>query len=214
MSSWNREDSIANNVKLYNLNLTGDWCTALSFIEAGEDFMIHELINLWEIANPDYQVSFNGRSGGYLVLADKYSNHNILPDAVDNCEDYEEYKRYCKEYYGSVKANHEELRFFTQLVQSFDKLCDELRDYVDELSNMSFEKIEMEKAVEEFNERYEDDLEQLGFSNVTCEDGIAYVEDIYTLKCLREAFIRIANRDAFGYKLVSLNGKIVKLVKN
>ena len=113
-------DSIANNVKLYNLNLTGDWCTAYNILESEGYTIIYDLINLWEAVNPGYQVSFFGRSGGYLVLTPERSIYSVLPDAVDNCEDYEEYKRYCKEYYGSVKANHEELRFFTQLVLSLD----------------------------------------------------------------------------------------------
>ena len=207
-------DSIANNVKLYNLNLTGDWCTAYNILESDGYTIIYDLINLWEAVNPCYQVSFFGRSGGYLVLTPRHSICSVLPDAVNYCEDYEEYKRYCKEYYGSVKANHEELRFFTQLVQSFDKLCDELRDYVDELSIMSFVKYDMEKAVEAFNECYAEDLEQLGLPNVLYEDGVAYnLEDICTLKCFREAFSRIADRTAFGYKTVFVDNKIAKLVK-
>ena len=86
MNSWNRACSIANNVKLYNLNLSGDWTTALNFIRHGDDLTLHDLIQLWEIANPGYHVSFNGRSGGYLVLTNKYSSGYVLPDEIE-CSD-------------------------------------------------------------------------------------------------------------------------------
>ena len=94
--------------------------------------------------------------------------NNLLPDDIVDSDNYEEYKEYCQYYYGSVKANRDDLVFYTKLVRDFDKLCDELRDYCDELSQLKFEVIEMEKAVYEFNERYSDDLELLGFKPLHC----------------------------------------------
>jgi hypothetical protein len=120
---------------------------------------------------------------------------------IDN-EDYEEYKECCRDNYGSVKANREELVYYTKLVQDFDHLCDELRDYCDELSNLSYERMEMEKSVERFNNDYYDDLELLGFQELVCkEDGRVDVSEIYTIKSLYEAFCRLANRHDFGYTL-------------
>lgn len=200
MNSWNRSDSIANNVKLYNLGLSGDWCTALNLLENGEYEIINDMVQMWCEEHPGYRVCFNGRSGGYLVLISTKSNQHILPEEIVEAVDYEEYKRYCKEYYGSVRANRDDLVFYTKLVQDFDKLCDELRDYCDELSNLKFEVIEMEKSVERFNEKYEDDLELLGFKKLRCdENGKVDLKEIVTLVSLFEAFMRIADRHESGY---------------
>ena len=147
MNSWNRCYSIANKVKLYNLGLSGNWCVALSLLEEGEYESLNWMIQDWEREHPTYEVYFNGRSGGYLVLKDKGYNGHVLPDMIVDNEDYEEYKEWCRDNYGSVKANREDLVYYTKLVQEFDKLCDELRDYCDRLSNLKFEVIEMEKSV-------------------------------------------------------------------
>ena len=202
MNSWNCVYSIANKVKLYNLNLSGDWCVALGLLESGEYDTLTFMIQDWEREHPSYEVYFNGRSGGYLILKDKDYNGHVLPDMIVDNEDYEEYKECCRDNYGSVKANREELVYYTKLVQDFDKLCDELRDYVDELSNLSYERIEMEKSVERFNDEYCDDLELLGFQELICkEDGRVDVSEIYTIKSLYEAFCHLANRHGFGYDL-------------
>lgn len=196
--------SIANKVKLYNLCLSGNWCVALDLLENGEYETLEVMIRDWELAHPGYEVYFNGRSGGYLVLKAKNSNGNLLPDDIVDSDNYEEYKEYCQYYYGSVKANRDDLVFYTKLVRDFDKLCDELRDYCDELSQLKFEVIEMEKAVYEFNERYSDDLELLGFKSLHCnEDGTVNVEEIATILSLFEAFTRLADRSDSGYSLKS-----------
>ena len=134
MNSWNRLSSIANNVKLYNLNLTGDWCVALSLLEAGDYDTISMIIHDWEREHPGYKVQFNGRCGGYLVLTNKGSNRHVLPEEITDSVDYEDYKEYCREYLGSVKMNRRVLVDYVTLVRDFDKLCDELRDYCDILS--------------------------------------------------------------------------------
>lgn len=202
MNSWNCLYSIANKVKLYDLNLSGDWCTTLSLLESGEYETLNYMIQDWEVEHPSYEVYFNGRSGGYLILKDKGYNGHVLPDMIVDNEDYKEYKECCRDNYGSVKANREELVYYTKLVQDFDKLCDELRDFCDELSNLSYERIEMEKSVEHFNDEYYADLELLGFSELACDaESKVYVGDIRTIKSLYEAFLRIADRRNFGYNL-------------
>jgi hypothetical protein len=202
MSSWNRLYSIANNVKVHNLELSGNCWTALSLLENGEYDTISYMIDDWRRCHPGYEVYFNGRSNGYLILKDTDYNGHMLPESILDSETYEDYKEYCREYFGSVKANREELVRFTKLVQSFDKLCDELRDYCDRLSNLKFEVIEMEKSVEEFNNRYEDDLYYLDFKMLHCDgDGKVDVSEIKALNSLFEAFIRIADRSDSGYKL-------------
>jgi hypothetical protein len=214
MNSWNRGSSIANKVKLHSLNLSGDWCTALALLENGEYDTINWMIQDWCREHNGYEVYFNGRSGGYLVLKEDDTSCGALPSFITECDDYEEYKRYCREEYcGSVKANRSDLVFYTKLVQDFDKLCDELRDFCDRLSNLKFEVIEMEKSVERFNDGYIDDLELLGFDPLTCDgNGNVDVSEICTLTCLYEAFLRIADRSDSGY-LLSRDGDYIKYVE-
>lgn len=202
MNSWNHLDTIANNVKLYNLNLSGDWCVALSLLERDNYDEINLMINQWQEYHPGYEVYFNGCSGGYLVLKNEDNNYHILPEEIIEAEDYDEYKRYCKEFYGSVRANRDDLVRYTKLVQDFDKLCDDLRAYCDELSNQKFEVVEMEKAVEDFNSIYEDDLEYLGFDELDCDgNGFVDISEIRTLDCLMAAFAKVACRKDVGYLL-------------
>ena len=214
INSWNRLYSIANKVKLYDLGLSGDWCVALSLLENGEYDTIRFIIHDWMAEHHGYEVYFNGRCGGYLILKDIDCNDSILPESVFDNDTYEDYKDWCRENYGSVKANRDELVRFTKLVQDFDKLCDELRDYCDELSNLKFEVVEMEKSVEHFNTEYEDDLDLLGFKQLHCDgQGKVDVSEICTIKSLFEAFLRIANRSDSGYVIKSDENGNVSYVK-
>lgn len=213
-NSWNGLKSIANNVKVYNLNLSGDWCVALSILEAEDYDTVNMTIMDWEYEHPGYSVGFNGRSGGYLVLTDKGSCRCVLPEDIIGRVDYEDYKEYCREYYGSVKANRNMLVAYTKLVQDFDRLCDTLRNYCDELSTQVFEVAEMQKAVEQFNEDYYADLDFLDFSELRCEsDGTVYIGEIFKLQSLAEAFLRLASRENYGYKLEFIDDLKVRLVR-
>lgn len=204
MNSWNLLYSIANKVKLHSLELSGDWYVALSLLENGEYDTINWMIHDWMTEHTGYEVYFNGRSGGYLILKDRDYNGNLLPESILDSETYEDYKEWSRENYGSVRANRDELVRFTKLVQDFDKLCDELRDYCDELSNLKFEVIEMEKSVERFNTEYEDDLDLLGFKQLRCDgDGKVDISEICTIKSLAEAFFRVADRSDSGYQIKS-----------
>lgn len=201
MNSWNRSKSIAHNVKIYNLGLSGDYWTALTFLQDDDYFVVNLMIEDWEVEHRGYKVGFNGRSGGYLVL---YSDNNcrcILPDDIDECEDYEEYKRYCREYYGSVKANRRDLVETVKLVQDFDRLCDEIRDYVDELSNRNFLIEAMKESVERFNEQYAEDLEYLEFEPLTVELDKVDISEISQVVSLYEAFLRVASKRDLGYRV-------------
>lgn len=195
LNSWNKLKSIANDVKLYRLNLSGDWATALGLLENGEYDTISIMLQDWQVAHPGYSIGFNGRSGGYLVLYNKNDNDNVLPVEISECEDYDEYKRYCREYYGSVKANRSDLVFYTKLVQDFDKLCDELRNFCDQLSQLKLNVETMETVVDEFNDRYYDDCEYLSFNTLVSDsEGRVDCSEIFQLNSLRQAFVNIANR--------------------
>lgn len=153
MNSWNRLESIANNVKLYNLNLEGNWCTALDYLTDENDIgdlqnEIHWRIKDWEREHPGYALGFNGRGDGYLVIYNKEPNNrvnfrNILPDWLTGYDTYEEWKASIREnWYGGhdyVNNYKVELREYTELIRSFDKLCDELRDLVNEYSKFDYE---------------------------------------------------------------------------
>lgn len=211
MNSWNRLESIANNVKLNTLGLSGDCQTTLALLDSGEYDTINFMIRDWEREHPTYKVVFNGRSNGYLVLTNFDDVYSVLPDEINEAEDYEEYKRYCKEFYGSVKDNRDELKFYTQLVQDFDRLCDELRDYCDELSKRSYEIAVMENAVNTFNTMYAADLDYLGFDELNCDGfGTVDVSEIRQLDCLLKAFlgcIAVPNNCSLNidrYNIVSL----------
>ncbi len=211
MNSWNGVRSIAHNVKLYNLHLEGDWCRALAHLDSGEYDTIRFMIQDWEREHPGYSVGFNGRSNGYLVLYNKENYRSVFPDTLDY-KTYEDYKADMRDYYGSVKANRDELVEFVRLVQAFDRLCDEIREFVNDLSKHSYELGEMQKIVEEFNDIYADDLELLGFKELEVnEAGEVDIAEIYTLQCLAEAFQRLADRKDVGYHLAYDGGTKVKL---
>lgn len=213
MNSWNGVRSIAHNVKLYNLDLEGDWCTALAHLESGEYDTISFMIENWEREHPGYKVYFNGRSNGYLVLSSAIHSQSILPTELDY-ETYEDYKADMRDWHGSVKANRRELVKFVRLVQDFDRLCDELRGYVNWLSKLKYEVEEMHNIVERFNDIYADDLELLGFDYLSVnEAGEVDIAEIYTLLCFAEAFQKIADRKDVGYRLVYDGGTKVKLEK-
>ena len=202
MNSWNRQKSIAHNVKIYNLGLSGDHWTALTFLQDDDYFVVNMMIEDWEAEHPNYRVGFNGRSGGYLVLYPAQRCDCVLSADIDECESYEEYKRYCREFYGSVKANRYDLVQMVQLVQDFDKLCDEIRDYVDELSNRSFVIEALKDSVDRFNEAYQDDLEYLGFDPLHVELDKVDVSEIIQVQALYEAFVRVASKKDLGYVLL------------
>ena len=201
MNSWNRQKSIAHNVKIYNLRLSGDHWTALTFLQDEDYFTVNQMIEDWEADHPNYRVGFNGRSGGYLVLYPAQRCTCVLSDDVDESETYEEYKRYCREYYGSVKANRYDLVQMVQLVQDFDRLCDEIRDYVDELSNRNFLVEAIKESVERFNEQYAEDLEYLGFDPLSVELDKVDISEISQVVSLYEAFIRVASKRDLGYRI-------------
>lgn len=72
MNSWNNATSYAHNVKLYNLGLTEEQLDkAYEMLETDElyDLAFAPDITIWNRRhNYEWQVGFNGRSDGYLVL--------------------------------------------------------------------------------------------------------------------------------------------------
>lgn len=151
LNSWNGLQSIANNMKLYNLGLEGDWTTVLDYLYDEEDiggigFQIRDLVDEWEANHPGYSLGWNGRSGGYLVIYNHDRRNgtvnfrNILPEDLTGFDNYEEFKETIKDYYGwNVKDMIPELREYTELIRDFDKLCEDLRDLANEYSKLNYE---------------------------------------------------------------------------
>ena len=198
-NSWNRGRSIAHNVKIYNLGLSGDHWTALTFLQDDDYFVVNMMIEDWETEHRGYKVGFNGSSGGYLVLYNA-TGGSAIPDTLDY-DNYEDYKADMRDYYGSVKANRNELRDFVKVVQDFDRLCDQIRDYVDDLSNRNFMIEAMRESVERFNEQYSEDLEYLGFDPLYVELDKVDCSEILQVVSLYEAFIRVASKRDLGYRI-------------
>lgn len=193
MNSWNGHRSIAHNVKLYNLNLTGDWTRVLDFLYDEADcgqlqMFIQDEITAFERANPQYRAGFNGRSGGYLVLYNKDNCRTVLPD----CLDYECYEDFKEDYTGygySVSDCMYELRETTKLVREFDKLCDRLRDLVDGYSKSNtFDQCKLEDAVERFNFAYGDDLDSLGFDGPVAKGDYVELNQIADYQAFMDCF--------------------------
>lgn len=209
MNSWNGLSSVANCVKIYKLGLTGDIWQALAFLESDEYFEVNDLIHFWECEHEGYKVYFNGRSGGYLVLCNDDNNSSVLPDWIWDYDNYDDFKEYVREQGWRVKDFLRELREYTQLVRDFDKLCDELRLYVQNLANSDFKTEKLVEIVDTFNEYYADDLCFLDFSDVEIVDGKADLGEVKSLTSLTESFVRVAKLKLqnTGYKL-ALTGNL------
>lgn len=165
LNSWNLMKSIANNVKMYNLQLDGSYWVARDLMIADDYYVLNSMIRDWQSKHPGYVVGFNGRSDGYLVLYNEKNYNSVLPDWVTDYDNYEDFKQYAKDYYGSLKEMLPTIIEYVDLVQDFDKLCDELRDYVNDLSLTNMEDKateELERIVEVFNSSMKKDLEALG----------------------------------------------------
>ena len=164
LNSWNLMKSIANNVKMYNLQLDGNYWVARDLMIADDYYVLNSMIRDWQDKHPGYVVGFNGRSDGYLVLYNEKNYNSVLPDWVTDYDNYEDFKQYAKDYYGSLKEMLPTIIEYVDLVQDFDKLCDELRDYVNNLSLTNMEDKateELERIVEVFNCSMKKDLEAL-----------------------------------------------------
>lgn len=141
MNSWNRLQSIANNIKIYNLELTNEQIDKFfELISIDEELLYANLQFLIEdfedITNTN--IFFNGRSNGYLVIVPKFDQYNKRMNILDlffddNIYDYDTLKEFKKESldtaYGKdnedINNNLEECYY---LLKSFDLLCDLLRE--------------------------------------------------------------------------------------
>ena len=202
MNSWNRSKSIAHNVKLYNLNLEGDWSIAMRYLFDEADagclqMYIDDEIRAFEEKYPYYKVGFNGRSDGYLVLYSRDKSMPVLPPCIDDYDTYEEFKKDVKSgWHGyNVSDFNRELRDTVLIVREFDKLCDRLRDIVNEYSKRSFDVDKLEKITENFNDEYCSDLSKLKLTGPIVEGDRVRLNDIAYYHAFMQCFIKCFGQD-------------------
>jgi hypothetical protein len=217
MNSWNRSKSIAHNVKLYNLNLDGDWTVAMKYLFDESDagllqMYIEDEIRAFEEEHRWYKVFSNGRSGGYLVLCNADNNSSVLPDCLDyDC--YEDFKTEARWDGYRVTDFDRELRDAVEIVREFDKLCDRLRDLVNEYSKKSFDSDKLEQAVERFDDEYFSDLSKLGLTGPCMEDDRVRLNDIAYYHAFMQCFIKCLGED-YNRIATDSDGKYLWLKEN
>lgn len=213
MNSWNGLKSIANNVKVYNLELDGDPYVALAALQKDDYYCVNSMIEDWEYEHPNYKVGFNGRSGGYLVLYNDKNNGNVLPTIIADAYDYEDFKQTCQEWYGGVKYFKQELKDYVELVRDFDKLCDDIRDYVNELSTIDFVKEYLEGVVEEFNESYYPDLHKWEANPLeVSEDNKIDIRGINESPALMKVlYLLFSDAGDYGYTVINEQNAYLKI---
>ena len=202
MNSWNRSKSIANNVKLHRLNLEGDWTVAMKYLidEADSGYLqmsIEDEIREFTESNPYYEVFFNGRSGGYLVLCEREGHKSVLPECVDQYESYKDFKEDIKSGWNGYNVSdfNQELRDAVEIVREFDKLCDRLRDLVNEYSKKSFDVDKLEAAIEWFNNEYGDELVCLDLTGPVLEGDRVKLNDLESYKAYLTCFMVCLGED-------------------
>lgn len=196
LNSWNGLKSVAHNVKLYNLGLDGDWTVAMKYLFDKADIgllqlYIEEEVRAFEEKYPKYRVFFNGRSNGYLVLCNADNHWSVLPKCVRGYCDYAEFKEDVKAGWNGYRVSdfNRELRDAVTIVREFDRLCDRLRDIVNEYSKKSFEVDKLTEAVERFNDEYLNDLSSLNLTGPILEDNRVKLNDIANYKAFKRCFI-------------------------
>ena len=202
MNSWNRSQSIAHNVKLYNLRLEGDWTVVMRYLFDEYDsgclqMNIDDMIREFEETYPYYKVGFNGRSGGYLVLYNADNNCSVLPECVAQYDTYEEFKEDVKSGWNGYNVSDfdRELRDAVTIVREFDKLCDRLRDLVNEYSKKSFDVDKLEAALSYFNDTYGEDLDALDLEGPVLEYDRVKLNDIADYNAFMHCFLDCLGED-------------------
>lgn len=215
VDSMTGQAAIANNLKLDCLGVQ-NWRVAQAILEQENYMPVYEVLDRWESENPDYFISFYGCSSDYITIAkrgQKSLSISVVPPIFDACESYEEYKQACFWSLGGVKYHRNTLRETVKVLQSFDKLCDELRDMIARLAESCYEIDTMKEAVSSFNQRYVNDLKMLNFSKLRVDaDGTVDLSEVIRLQCLTEAFLKFVEKhEQKGYHANFIDATRVKL---
>ena len=136
LNSWNGLKSLANNVKIYNLPLTTEQKDKFFELYCNENlideiyFHINTILEDFALEN-EFEIAFNGRSGGYLVAYNKNNSCNVIDEDLIDFESYDEAIKYYKEYYGwSFRDCQAELKSIIErnfeICVLFDGCCDDV----------------------------------------------------------------------------------------
>lgn len=136
MNSWNGTQSLANNVKIYNLPLTTEQKDKFFDLYCDENlidelyFHINLILEDFSLEN-EFEIAFNGRSGGYLVAYNKNNSCNVIDEDLIDFESYDEAIRYYKENYSwSYREIQAELKSIIErnfaVCVDFDDCCDDV----------------------------------------------------------------------------------------
>lgn len=160
LSSWNKSKSLANNVKIYNLPLTKEQRDKFFDLYCEESlidelyFHINMILEDFSREN-DFEIAFNGRSGGYLVAYNKRKNgcvscESIIDEDLIDCCSYEDLIEYFKEFKGwsfrdcQAEAKRKIEENFEKCIL-FDDCCDDVLNELKYLLDNS--RIEEEEIV-------------------------------------------------------------------
>lgn len=129
MNPWNKLQTFAHNIKIYNLGVdeeVSDKLYELLDVESPDiKFIYEDGINDFEEENPGYTIHTNGRSGGYMILTPNEGRSNFC-DMVDTVNNYNTLNELKEDY------NFEEFRDLAKVVLNFDKACDSIiQDIID-----------------------------------------------------------------------------------
>lgn len=198
--------NIANNMKLYKLGLTGNWWPVLQYLENTEYDDVMFMISDFEDERPGVRVLTYGRSNGYLALVDRDSYVPTVPECVTDYDCYEDFKAEIHYKGETVEDYFWTLREAVTLIRDFDKLCDDIRNYCEQLSTYDFKTRQLEDICEQFNDEYAHDLQVLNFTDLKVVDGKIKISEVYSLVCLAEALTKIVKTVNYGYQVEIRNG--------
>ena len=155
MNSWNETKSLANNVKIYNLPLTKEQKDKFFELYCNENlideiyFHINMILEDFALEN-EFEIAFNGRSGGYLVAYNKNNHCNIIDEDLIDFESYDEAIKYYKENHNwSFRDCQAELKSIIErnfeICVLFDDCCDDVLNELKYLLNNA--RVEEEEIV-------------------------------------------------------------------
>lgn len=130
MNSWNASTSYANNVKIYNLGIKDKevldkaWdivCSDIDRYEMYDNF--RQIIDEFR-ESEGYDIGFNGRSEGYIVMYAMEYDVSRKAMAVYPGRSIDQYE----DFYDEESWSMEELKDRCELVCTFDRTCDRIRE--------------------------------------------------------------------------------------
>lgn len=124
MNLWNRLQTFAQNIKIYNLDVdreVSDKLFELLDVDSPDvQFIFDDNIRDFKEENPGYTIYTNGRSNGYLILAPDQNDQGKLSDMMGTIKNYDTLDNLKEDY------DFEEFKDLAKTVMNFDKTCDSI----------------------------------------------------------------------------------------